>query len=137
MKYEATHSSSAVQKLIAKRVEELAGRKSQRVIASEIGFKNSNMISMLKTGESKLALDRVVATARALEIDPVYLFKLALGQFFSDESHKEILGLMSSAVSENEMRLLKAVREATNNSDPDLSDAMREKLIALFASADA
>lgn len=35
------------------------------------------MITMLKQGDTKLALDRVVALARALEVDPERLYLLA------------------------------------------------------------
>lgn len=57
-------------KFIEKRVLELRPRKPQNQIATEAGYTNPNMISMLKSGNTKLALDRGPAAARALEYDP-------------------------------------------------------------------
>lgn len=54
---------------IAKRVLELRP-KSQIDIAGEAGFVNANVLSMLKSGATKLPLDRVLALAKALECDP-------------------------------------------------------------------
>lgn len=41
---------------------------------------NGNFLSVLKAGNSKLALDRVPALASALECDPALLMRLALEQ---------------------------------------------------------
>src|SRR5690606_27581437 len=63
------------------RVAELRPRKSQVDIALEAGYPNANMISMLKAGSTKLALDRVVDLAKALDADPARLFRMS-GQFW-------------------------------------------------------
>ena len=74
------YAETKLAKYIEKRTLELRPGKSQAQIAEEAGFVNPNMIAMLKSGASKLALDRVVALAKALECDPRLLFKLALEQ---------------------------------------------------------
>ena len=50
---------------IGHRIADLRPRKSQIEIASEAGYPNPNMLSMLKSGTTKLALDRVAALASA------------------------------------------------------------------------
>lgn len=119
---------STLQKFLSKRIQELQSRKSQLEIASEAGFNNANFISMLKSGRSKLALDRVPAMAKALDVDPAYLFRLALGQFFDDSSLKELMPLFKSAVTENEAQMLDVIREHSGNTDPSLTAEFREEL---------
>lgn len=126
-----TKPASRVQKLIAKRVDELASRKNQRDIAREAGYDNPNMISMLKAGQTKLALDRVPAMARALEVDRSHLFRLALEQFFSGAALNDIVE-MTGVMTENEREILSIIRQATSGSDPKLTDDLRERLVENF-----
>jgi hypothetical protein len=64
------HADTGLAKHIERRVLELKSKKSQLQIASEAGFPNPNMVTMIKTGTSKLALDRVPSMARALDVIP-------------------------------------------------------------------
>jgi transcriptional regulator with XRE-family HTH domain len=75
---------------LTKRILELRPRKSQVEIATEAGFINVNMMSMLKSGKSKIPLDRVVALAKALEVDPSFLFKMAIEQSSYETTSKVI-----------------------------------------------
>ncbi|SHL84098.1 hypothetical protein SAMN05444414_1567 [Roseovarius marisflavi] len=68
------HEDTGLAKYIERRVLELKARKSQLQIAGEAGFPNANMVTMIKNGSSKLALDRVPSMARSLECDPAYPF---------------------------------------------------------------
>ena len=72
------HANSALARYLDKRIDELRGFKTQREIAAEIGYKRPNIVSMLKTGETKVPLDKLPAFARALEADPVHLFRLGM-----------------------------------------------------------
>lgn len=74
------HGHSKLAVYLRARLAELAPIKNQTEIAREAGFTNPNMISMLKQGTTKLALDRVAALARALEVDPRRCYLLALDQ---------------------------------------------------------
>ena len=71
--YENTQTA----KLIADRIRDLAYKKTQAEIVSEAGFANANMMTFLKTGKNKVPLDRVPSLAKALEVDPAYLMRLA------------------------------------------------------------
>ncbi|WP_328799879.1 hypothetical protein [Pseudoroseicyclus tamaricis] len=74
------YSESRLAKFLTIRVLELRPKKSQAEIARDAGFVNANMVTMIKQGSAKLALDRVPMLAAALEVDPRYLFRLALEQ---------------------------------------------------------
>ena len=72
------YEGSAFSRLLTKRVLELKTVKSQRDVAIEAGFVNPNMMSLLKSGRTKMPLDRVPALAKALDCDPRRLFLLTL-----------------------------------------------------------
>jgi transcriptional regulator with XRE-family HTH domain len=82
---------SKIAKLIGNRVEELKGVKSQRDIAQKAGYNNQNMITMIKQGNSKVALDRAHDLACALEVDPKEFMLIALEQFYSPDLIRQIL----------------------------------------------
>ncbi len=67
------HENTELAKYIDRRVLALKGTKSQAEIAAQAGYVNQNMITMIKQGSSKVALDRVPALARALEADPAFV----------------------------------------------------------------
>ena len=70
------YRTSRLAQFVTRRVLELKPRKTQAQIAAEAGFPNPNMISMIKGGASKLALDRVPSLAVALECDPARMVLL-------------------------------------------------------------
>lgn len=87
------HANSRLAQFVEKRINELH-HKNQVDIAREAGFINANYVSMLKSGNAKLALDRVVPLAAALECDASHLMKLALEQAFGQELLVTILNLL-------------------------------------------
>jgi DNA-binding Xre family transcriptional regulator len=76
---------SRLASFVARRIKDLAGVRSQREIARIAGFTQPNMVSMIKTGEAKLPLERVEKLAIALDCDPHHLAQLALEQFHGPE----------------------------------------------------
>jgi len=99
---------------------ELQARKTQAQIAAEAGFRQANMLAMLKSGAAKLPLERVPALARALECDPAILFIMAVEQ--QDNALAGTLEeIFGTHVSQNEIAWLKAIREASNFADPTLT----------------
>ena len=63
--------------------------KSQRDIAREAGFERPNVISMMRSGEMKVPLDRVPSLAEACLVDPAYFLRLALAEY-----HPEVYGIL-------------------------------------------
>jgi transcriptional regulator with XRE-family HTH domain len=60
--------------------------KSQATIAKEVGYKNANNLSLIKSGKIPLPVDKVRALAKALDADPVRLMLMVL-----EERHPELL----------------------------------------------
>jgi transcriptional regulator with XRE-family HTH domain len=122
---------SEIAKFLDKRIHELSHRKSQRDIAREVGFVNDNMVTMLKSGRTKVPLDRVVSIAKALETDPRELFVLALTQDGNEQDRaafQEIVGEFSA----NEQEIIGVIRKLSNGADPKPSVVFRKILRALF-----
>jgi transcriptional regulator with XRE-family HTH domain len=102
---------------LGKRILELRCRKTQLEIATEAGFLNPNMLSIIKSGASKLPLDRVVSLAKALECDPVMLFILALEQLDRNTTEQAIRQIFGALVTENEVAWLEEIRRASDHSN--------------------
>lgn len=91
--------------------------KTQRQIAHEVGYKRPNIISMLKHGECKVPMEKVPALAKALDVDPATMTRLAIEQNWP-EHFEEIMKYPGPFPSENEMRILQHIREAADYQDP-------------------
>lgn len=124
-------ATSRLAKYIGKRILELRP-KTQAEIASKAGFVNTNMMSMIKNGTTKLPLDRVIPLAAALEADPAYLLLLALDQMMGSTEAHAILEVMNTAVTQNEMGWVVAIREASDVSDPPLTRRGRAAIFGVF-----
>lgn len=127
------YASSRLAQFIDKRIEEIAD-KSQVDIAREAGFSNANYLSMLKSGNSKLALDRVVKLAKALETDPSYLMKLALEQAFGTEMMITLSILLAADITSNERLWVDLIREHSGKTDPSPTEEEKNKIRRIFRS---
>lgn len=58
--------------------------KSQLEIAREVGFEKPNVVTMFKQGKSKLPISRVEPMARALGVDPTFLYSLCMQEYEPD-----------------------------------------------------
>lgn len=126
------YQNTATAKLIADRVRDLSHRKTQAEIASEAGFANANMMTFLKNGRNKVPLDRVPSLAKALEVDPAYLMRLALDQAVGATAAKAINEIFGTPATENERGWLNELRDASDNTDPRLTARSRTALRAVF-----
>lgn len=126
------HGAGKFATFLRNRIAELAPTKNQTEIAREAGFTNPNMISMLKQGNTKLALDRVAALARALEVDPRRLYLLALDQEGHATTAREIEEIFNAIVTKNEAEWLEAIREASDHTDTALTKRARAAIYAIF-----
>lgn len=125
------YTDSRLVKFLDKRILELRPRKSQAEIATEAGFRAVNMMAMVKTGRSKLPLDRVPALAEALECDFVYLFMLAVEQ--TDVLLVRMINENLRLVTKNEMQIVELVRGASRQSDPHLTRKLEKAIREVFA----
>lgn len=126
------YRNTATTRLIADRIRALAHRKTQAEIASEVGFANANMMTFLKNGRNKVPLDRVPSLAKALEVDPAYLMRLALDQAVGTTAARAISEMFGMPATQNECGWLAEIRDASDNTDPRLTVRSRTALRGIF-----
>lgn len=126
------HATTDLAIYLDRRILELRYKKSQREIAIAAGFTNPNMLSMLKNGDTKLAIDRTASLAAALEVDPKYLLRLALSQQGNETMVRIYDEVIGTVVSRNEKGWLDELREASGNSDPAVTSRARSAVRAIF-----
>lgn len=126
------HADTRSAKFVNRRILELAPKKSQREIAVEAGFVNPNVVSMIKAGSVKLALDRVPAMAKALEVDPKHLFVLALEQTGFETTRAAVGNIFGVVVTDNETEWVEELRDASGGTDPRLNRRARATLRGIF-----
>jgi transcriptional regulator with XRE-family HTH domain len=126
------HQDTQLAQYVERRVLELKPRKTQAEIAMQAGYRNQNMITMVKQGSSKAALDRVPALARALECDPAFLMRLALEQAIGQTAAAAVTEIFGEPITANERGWIEAIREASDNSDPRLTSRSQAAINAIF-----
>lgn len=97
---------------LVKRILELRSVKSQADIAREAGFVNVNMMSIIKSGGTRLPIDRVPALAKALDVDPRRLLQLAVEQWVGGTAARTFDEIFGTVVTLNEIAWLMEVRAA-------------------------
>jgi hypothetical protein len=90
------------------------------------------MLAMIKAGSNRLPIDRVSALARALDADPAYLLLLALEQMVGSTEAQAITTILSTAVTQNEMGWVEAIRDASDMGDPPLTRRGRTAIFGVF-----
>ena len=89
-------------------------------------------MSLLKSGKNKVPLDRVPSLARALEVDPAYLMRMALDQAVGTTAAKAIIDIFGTPATANEIGWLNEIRDASDNTDPRLTARSRAALRGIF-----
>lgn len=117
---------------LEKRILELRAIKNQAEIASEAGFANVNMLAMIKSGATRLPVDRVPALAEALKVDPARLLQLALEQWTGSAAARAFETIFATVVSSNEVGWLDEIRDASGHSDPVITTRARSAIRAIF-----
>lgn len=110
-----------------------SGDKTQRDIATEIGYDKPNIVTMFKQGQANLPINKVALMAKALYIDPAYLMRLCLQEYMPEayEVIEEIMGV-GVTFTKNEMDLIKLVRKGTGNSDPSFESLATVNILQEF-----
>jgi len=86
--------------------------KTRKEIANEAGLGKPNMISMLKSGETKLPLAKLGSFAKAVNTNPAHLLKLCLREYYPDV-WEAIKNHLDAAVTSDELRMIRALRSTT------------------------
>jgi hypothetical protein len=125
------HADTRLVKFLQKRILEMRPRKSQVEIAAEAGFVATNMLAMIKRGSARLPLDRVPALAKALDVDPAYIFQLTLEQH-DPALARVVSDIVGAAVTRNEVAWLEEIRGASDHADPTLTGKARKAIRGIF-----
>ena len=109
----------------------LCGR-SQIDIATDTGFDKPNVITMIKQGKTKLPIDKCGKFATAIGVDPVYLYKMCMAEYYPDTA-KELERVFGNLLlTKNEMEIIKTVRRS-DIADPEIrSDGDRAALLKVI-----
>jgi transcriptional regulator with XRE-family HTH domain len=84
--------------------------KTQLQISQECGFDNPKIIAMFSKGISKVPLNRIGSLAKAIDVDPAYLFRLVMREYAPDlwENIEDIM--KSTVMTTSELDLLRTIR---------------------------
>jgi transcriptional regulator with XRE-family HTH domain len=103
----------------------------QREIAARAGYPRSNIITMFKTGDTRIPLPKIPVLAEILGIDPKRFLRVAL-QEYDPQVLRVIQDTFGPLVSRNEHEILGEIRRLSNDADPRLANRVqREALKAL------
>jgi transcriptional regulator with XRE-family HTH domain len=121
----ASANRSPVAHYIDLQLEAIRPQKTQAQVADEAGFPQRNLLSMIRSGQTRLPLERIRGLAKALEINQNHLFRLALQEY---QPHiKELFDEAGQqAISKYERQLLEVWRQATGDEDPPVEPVAHE-----------
>ncbi|MBC7139208.1 MAG: XRE family transcriptional regulator [Defluviimonas sp.] len=125
------YADSSLARFLRQRIADLRPM-TQAEIAARAGYLNANVISMLKDGTTKLAIDRVPDMAKALQADPALLLRLVLEQHHGATLARAIFEIAGPMPTENERQLIQEFRDVTGGSDPRLTARTRGAFRAIW-----
>lgn len=107
--------------------------KTQCEISQLCGFENANVMTMIKTGRTKLPINRIGPFAKALDVDPAYLLRLVFGEYLPNswEAIEEVM--QTPVLSRNEADLIRKYRHISGNSDAKAAVVDFEDELAIVA----
>jgi hypothetical protein len=104
-----------VAQFITKKIAESG--KPQKQIAEELGYEHPNVISMIKTGTTKLPVEKVGLMARALNVDPAKLLRLVLDEYNPGLYSVIEDCLANPLLSRSECKFIASVRKMAGSSE--------------------
>lgn len=89
-------------------------------LAAKLGYTRPNIISMWRTGRTKIPLDRLAPLCDVLKVDLAYLLPLWIEQYGGAEANARVLKVLRNTVSDSEMALVETARQITAGRDFEL-----------------
>lgn len=124
-----TFKKLTVAEYLTRKIDESG--KTQKDIATEIGYDNPNIITMFKQGHTKLPLTTVGPFAEALDIDPAHLLRLVMAEYYPD-TYRAVEGCLGTMIlTGNERALIEGYRWITKDSDPEVLILDEKRVFAL------
>jgi len=105
--------------------------KTQREIARDAGFPHPNMLSMMKTGESKVPISRIPALAAALGTDVRAFLEIAMHEYHPEIWHT-LREHYAPLLSEPERQLVELYQLASLGTEIPWSGELEEALHGVF-----
>ena len=105
---------------------------SQKEMADICGFPTANMITMIKTGATKVPIEKIPKLARALDVDRVEFFDMVM-RSYKPKEYNAILEIIGEPITEAEHKVVNLLRRIipegnlVNNTNHYL-DKIREAL---------
>lgn len=101
--------------------------KSQREIASDMGFERQNIITMLKQGTTRMPLDRVERFALSMDRDPAELVRLWMEEYAPD--HLKVLDKnIGMTMSSAERQWISRMRRLFEDGVPEWDEGWEQTL---------
>lgn len=92
--------------------------KTQKQIAQEAGYSKPNVLSMMRSGVTKVPIDRIPVIARACGVDEQHLLRLALNEYMPETWEIIKTSLNTELLSKDELRLVKEFRKIKDELPP-------------------
>lgn len=105
---------------------EFSGR-TQREIAEEIGYQKSNIISMMRAGQTKVPIEKIPPMAKALGVDPVLFVRIALQEYLP-AVWETMTTTFGESLTEQERRFLEILREADPNGEIAIDTTLQVRI---------
>ncbi len=122
-----TFSPTAI--MLANAIE--ASDLTQREIADRVGFRHANIISMLKTGETRVPLERIPALAQTLGMDEQEFLILAI-QEYHPGVHEVLVEVLGLPLSDAELGILTMFRMASIRGEIEIKGPFKQALEGLL-----
>jgi transcriptional regulator with XRE-family HTH domain len=101
-------------------------------LAEQLGYTRPNIISMWRTGRTRIPLDRLTKLSELLKVDLSFLLPLWVEQYGGAEAYTGVMKILQSSVSESEAKLVAAAREHTKGRDFKLKAGAAKQLADLI-----
>ena len=115
--------------MLAKALEE--SDLTQREVADRVGFRNANIVSMMKTGETRVPLDRIPKLAQTLSMDEQDFLILAI-QEYHPGVHEVLVEVLGLPLSDAELGILTMFRMASLRGEIEVKDPLKKTLEGLL-----
>lgn len=100
-------------------------------IAQELGFDQPNIISMFKSGKTKLPLRVVPKLAKILKVDPKRMLRLAMLEY-QPETLRAVEAVFGGVITKNEKAILDEIRRLSQCSDPEMTSIAGKEALSAF-----
>lgn len=104
---------------------------SQIDIAQELGFDQPNIISMFKSGKTKLPLRVIPKLAAILKVDPKQMLRLGMLEY-QPETLRAVESVFGGAITKNEQMILDEIRRLSQGTDPAMTSIISKEMLAIF-----